>query len=136
VRLHGRPRVPRACRPRRESSCSRRLVYDPVYKTAPSTRRDRSDPSPGPGRRGSHVLALVDARVNALRRSTPRPYVRDTLPVDSGLRVSELALGTMTIGEDWGWVRVRMPARRSSTSTSTRAGTSSTPATATTGRAD
>ena len=30
----------------------------------------------------------------------------------SGLRVSELGLGTMTPGEDWGWVASREESRR------------------------
>ena len=49
----------------------------------------------------------------------------------SGLRVSPLALGTMTFGEDWGWARAPKPPKRFSPHTSTAAATSSTPPTST-----
>src|ERR1700734_352538 len=50
----------------------------------------------------AHAFILVEARI---------PYEIPTLG-NSGLRVSEAALGTMTFGEDWGWGAPKDEARR------------------------
>ena len=49
----------------------------------------------------------------------------------SGLRVSELCLGTMTFGEEWGWGSNKDESGWSSTLTSKPAGISSIPPTVT-----
>ena len=62
--------------------------------------------------------------------------MRYTLLGRSGLRVSEIALGTMTFGEAWGWGASRTRAAACSRRSSRQAGTSSTrPATTRTARA-
>ena len=56
---------------------------------------------------------------------------------NSGLRVSEAALGTMTFGEEWGWGSVKDEARKVYDAFREAGGISSTPPTFTqTGRAN
>ena len=50
---------------------------------------------------------------------------------NSGLRVSEAALGTMTFGEEWGWGSVRDEARKVYDAFREAGGISSTPQTRT-----
>ena len=56
---------------------------------------------------------------------------------NSGLRVSEAALGTMTFGEDWGWGASKEEARKGTTPSARPEAILSTPLTCTrTGRAN
>src|SRR5262245_2984416 len=59
------------------------------------------------GGHSNHALSAdvnaQEPRINALRVMKKEAYMRYRLLGNSGLRVSEAALGTMTFGEDWGW---------------------------------
>ena len=50
-----------------------------------------------------HSQQLSQLVLDAAAAGTDPNYMRYTLLGQSGLRVSELALGTMTFGTDWGW---------------------------------
>jgi aryl-alcohol dehydrogenase-like predicted oxidoreductase len=50
--------------------------------------------------------------VFAMRNEKKEIYMRYRLLGNSGLRVSEAALGTMTFGDDWGWGAAKDEARK------------------------
>jgi hypothetical protein len=56
---------------------------------------------------------VVDrCRVNGTPQSAKGDAMHYRLLGNSGLRVSELCLGTMTFGEDWGWGASKHEAKR------------------------